>query len=252
MYPHEYVTLSRLEEDYWWYVGLKRLVLSMVRKYAPLNAASKVLDIGCGTGGTLSFFEEQEPGPRFYGVDLSPLAIDLARERCRSTLVRGSVNELPFPAAFFDLAISLDVFYIQGVDDEKALQEAFRVLKPGGSFILNLPAWECLRGEHDLAVHTRHRYRVPELREKLKQAGFQIRRLTYWNAFLFPLIFAARRVLRAAKPHFKIPTSDLKPLPPFLNEGLKSVLELERWMVLNFNLPLGSSVLAVVERPTEK
>ena len=249
MYPHEYATLSRLEDDYWWYVGLKRLVLALVRKYANLNPVSTVLDIGCGTGGTLSFFEKQEPGPQFYGMDLNPLAIDLAKKRCRGKLVRGSANELPFPGALFDLAISLDVFYIQGIDDQKALLETYRVLKPGGSFVLNLPAWECLRGEHDLAVHTRHRYRAPELREKLKRAGFQIRRLTYWNAFLFPLVYAARRILRAAKPRSKTPTSDLKPLPAFLNETLKGMLWLEKSMAVRVDLPFGSSVLAVAEKP---
>lgn len=248
MYPYEYVTLRQHEDNYWWYTGLRKLTSCLLQRYTKLTAGSKVLDIGCGTGGNLECLAQRFHGAELYGIDLHPSAISMTRMRGSKQVFLASANELPFTEENFDAAMSLDVFYTQEVDDRKALSETNRILKMGGVLIINLPAFEFLRGEHDLAVHTRHRYTAGELREKLLSAGFTVRRLSYWNSTLFPIVYAARK-LRFRNQIPEVPRSDLKPLPKFMNEVLKGVLTLERRALLRwFDLPFGSSIFAVAQK----
>ncbi len=103
-----------------------------------------------------------------------------------------STVQLPYADDTFDAVASLDVLYIQGVDDAAALRELYRVLRPGGMLLLNLPAWEALRGAHDRAIRTRHRYHRPEVSRLLQEAGYRPEFLSYWNTALLPLVAAMR------------------------------------------------------------
>ena len=233
-----------LEDSHWWYLALRRLMGSMAGEY--VGSPLRILDAGCGTGGNLRFLSALFPRVEIYGVDQDPLAVALAQTRKSGRVSRASVHPLPFRDGVFDLVLSLDVLYMQGVNDEKALAEFRRVLKEGGILLVNLPAFECLRSAHDRAVQTRHRYTAPELRRKLSARGFIVRRLTYWNAFLFPLIFLARKV-SPLKGVAQAPASDLKALPPALNGVLERLLQMELFLLRRMDLPFGVSVFAVAE-----
>jgi 2-polyprenyl-3-methyl-5-hydroxy-6-metoxy-1,4-benzoquinol methylase len=102
-------------------------------------AGRDVLDVGCNTGyGTIRFAPVAR---RVGGVDVSPLAIEAARERAidgRPEFIQTSGFELPFPAATFDLVTSFQV--LEHVPDATAfLRELARVLRPDGIMILATP-----------------------------------------------------------------------------------------------------------------
>jgi hypothetical protein len=90
-------------------------------------------------------------------------------------------------------------------------------------------------------VHTSERYTAPALREKLEAAGFEVLRLTYWNALLLPLLYAWRRLSPRQG-------SDLARLPPTLNGLLKCTLRIERFLFAAVDLPVGSSLFALARR----
>jgi ubiquinone/menaquinone biosynthesis C-methylase UbiE len=98
----------------------------------PLVTGRTVLEAGCGTGLILDRLAAV--ATRAYGVDLSPGMVQRARERGLNVAV-GSVTELPFPDASFDVVCSFKVL-AHVPDIGRALDELARVTRPGGHLAL--------------------------------------------------------------------------------------------------------------------
>jgi SAM-dependent methyltransferase len=145
---------------------------------------------------------------------------------------------MPFGSAEFDIVVSADVLCHKSVDPTTALSEIRRVLKPGGTIILNMPAFQWMYSTHDIHVHTRERVTAQQLRQWLKAAGFADVSTHYWNSILFPLMALRRKVL--AGPNSP---SDVSAYPWWQDALFFGATEIER--KLPFHLPAGGSVMAV-------
>jgi len=179
-------TRSYYDEFAGWYErerggGYHRMVddleLDLVRRY---GSGKDVLEAGCGTGLLLE--RAASFAGRAVGVDLSAGMLDRARSR-GLRVVQGSVTNLPFPTASFDLAYSVKVLaHVEHI--ERALSELARVVRPGGIVLAEYynarslrylikrikPATPVSESETDEAVFTRYdradqfdRYLPPEL-----------------------------------------------------------------------------------------
>ncbi|MBI2845727.1 MAG: class I SAM-dependent methyltransferase [Chloroflexi bacterium] len=242
MQPEEYERVYALEDSHWWYVGMRDISLSLLDSTnAKAGRGLIVLDAGCGTGGMLPDLAKYG---RVLGCDISPHALALSQKRGETSLCQSSVENLPFAEGSFDLVTSFDVLYhLQVKEDQRALAEYYRILKKGGRLLLRVAAYDWLRGRHDLAIHTRHRYTAPELAKKMAQAGFTLERLTYANTFLFPLAVMKRLGEWITKS--QEPRSDVQPVPRWANRLLAEVLYLEKKWLRRFDLPFGLSVIAM-------
>jgi SAM-dependent methyltransferase len=241
----QYELMFRQEERHWWYLGMRRIAEELLERFFQHDSPRPdVLDAGCGSGGTTAWLGRWG---RVSGIDLEPSALALAQERGLRRLLRGSVERLPFADSRFDLVTCFDVLYHLRVgDDRAALAEIRRVLRPGGLVLVRVPAHNWLRGAHDEAVHTRHRYDRPELVRKLRAAGFLIERASYANCLLFPLAPAKRFIERRSSAG----CTDLWQPPGLLNSLLGGLLGLEAIPVARFGLPWGLSVVAVGRKPS--
>lgn len=245
MEKEQYEILYRMEETHWWYLGMQRIVGSLLQQYLEGDRPLRILDAGCGTGGMVKYLQ------RFgsvMGIDLADEALALCRRRDLPGLVRASVERLPFAGESFDLLTSFDVLYHRAVvNDYLALKEFHRVLGPQGLLLLRVPAYDWLRGAHDVAVHTRHRYSRGELVRKLHAAGFRVRKLTYVNSLLFP-VAALKRLLegtrRSARPDLELPS-------PLVNRALLAALTLESALLPFLSFPWGLSLMAVATKAVE-
>jgi SAM-dependent methyltransferase len=250
--------LTVLEEDkHAWFAGRTRAILKYLdAELGPAMAATprQVLDLGGGAGNMahhLAHYGE------VFSIDnnLRPLAV--ARRRALD-VAQATGNNLPFADHQFDLVALLDT--VEHIPDEfGVLAECRRVLKPGGRLMVTAPAFMSLWSYNDEINAHQRRYTGPELRQKLEICGFRIRRLSYNNFFLCPLI-AAMRLLRPYQPQLASPhvttavdvyQVEMEPIIEPVNTVLHIVGWLEAELLQRMNLPFGASILCVAEKPAE-
>ncbi|MBI5876295.1 MAG: class I SAM-dependent methyltransferase [Chloroflexi bacterium] len=242
MHPDEYEKMFRVEDTHWWFAGKRRLVRVMLEGLSP-QAGRRILDVGCGTGGMFSLLREFG---WLTGADASELATGFAARRGLAALERAALPELPFASGMFDLVTAFDVLYHRRVDDDQAaLIEIARVLKPGGRFIATDSALKFLRGAHDDAVQGARRYTTGEMREKLSAAGFSVRRLSYANMLIFPLAAPWRLLRRRTGDEHG---SDVSAAPGWLNALMGLVYRVEAGLLARTNLPVGMSIIVHAQK----
>ena len=221
----------------WWYRALHARLCDALGL-----AQGRVLDAGCGTGGFLAVLANKRPDISGFGVEWDHDAARRARGKSAAAIARGSVNALPFPDAGFDAAVSADVLCHRAVDPARATAELWRVLRPGGRLVVNLPAYQWLLSAHDRRVQNVRRFTVAAASALLRDAGFRNVCARYWNGLLLPLMAAQRKLLARGDS-----VSDVAAFPPWLDATLHGVTQLERR--LPFPPPAGGSVLAIAEKP---
>jgi len=242
MEAEEYRKLAAVEDAMWYFRALHGHVWRELKAHAPAGPG-RVLDAGCGTGGLIRRLASRRPDWCWTGVDVAPLACQLARERGIPDVQEASVAALPFGDGEFSAVVSADVLYHLD-DDEGALREMARVLRPGGVMVINVPAHAWLWSYHDVAVDGHRRYARKEVTAKLRRAGLTVERVTHWNTLLLPFIAARRKLWPAPKTG-----SDVQLAAPWVEVGLSAVMAVEMGWVRNLgDLPLGSSILAVARR----
>jgi SAM-dependent methyltransferase len=150
---------------------------------AHLQPEQRVLEIGCGTGNLVILIKRLHPRAEVVGIDPDPKALARAqrkagREALSMQLDRGFAEELPYPDASFDRVLSALMFHHLGPEEkERTLDEARRVLKPGGSLHLLDFGGEQVRSDGFIArLHHRSESlrdnfgdRIPTL---MREAGF--------------------------------------------------------------------------------
>jgi len=244
MQPDEYHRLTKIENSHWWYRSLHHLLLNIVQSLS-LPKSSQILDAGCGTGG---FTNELSSLGQVTGLDISPLALGLAKKKYpKIRFIKSSVNKLPFNKNLFDLVTSISVLYHRQVDDSKALREICRVLRPKGYIIIILPAFSWAYSNHDQAVHGKKRYTLSQAINILKKSGFKVTHARYLFSFLFP-IFLIKRIIEKFIPSSKN-ISDLTSPHKLMNSLFYWFCRLE-WLITNrcFKLPFGSSLIIVAQK----
>ena len=245
MSPVEIETMRSVEDDLWWYRALRGHVLNAIQ---PPQPHFTLLDAGCGSGGMLARLRERFPQASLTGMDYVERALELTRQRnLNVALVQGSADALPFGDGEFDVVLSLDVIVLRGIDDATAVGEMHRVLRDGGTLIVNVAAFDFLRGSHDAATNMARRYTKARLRDLLRGAGFRICRLSYWNMSLMPAVAAVRWASRrhAHQPNVR---SDLAPMWPPLNALLSAIAQLELAVSRRVPLPFGTSLFAIAQK----
>jgi ubiquinone/menaquinone biosynthesis C-methylase UbiE len=243
MDPKEYEIMYCAEQSHWWYQGMAAITRSVLELFYTPGSGLAILDAGCGTGGGLLFLSRYGS---VTGLDISAHALGFCAERGCTEVARASVMALPFHKHSFDLVTSFDILYFKDIQDQAALQEAARVLRPEGRLLVRVPAFDWLRGTHDARVSTAHRYTSKELSNKLMKGGFEIEFMSYANMILFPLAllkrFAERWRLAPQQ------DSDIAVNVGIFSGFLKSCLVLESKLIRFWRLPFGLSVVAMAKK----
>jgi len=238
--------MRELEDEYWWFVGRRRMVRDLVRRHMSGRESLRVLDAGCGTGGTLAALEGVG---ELWGCDISTEALGMCRLRGLDRLVQSSVEALDFDDASFDVVISCDVLeHVE--DDAGAMRELARVLRPGGICVLTLPAYKWLWSEHDEALGHLRRYVAGEVRKLVEGAGLGMEKFTGAVALALPMIVLYRMFTRLTRrKRDDAARTSLVLLPGPVNGMLIRLLDLENLLMRRLRLPWGASLVAVARKP---
>ena len=167
----------------------------------PLSAASRVLDVGCGTGELLRRIRANVPDAVLAGLDPVPEMLDVAREKLsgHDDLRVGYADRLPWNAGTFDVVVSCNMFHYIS-EPLTALREMARVLRPTGALVLT--DWcddyfACRICNLYLRLTNRafyKTYRQAECLELLKVAGYEVQSFErYKISWLWGLMTAVAR-----------------------------------------------------------
>ena len=167
----------------------------------PLAAASRVLDVGCGTGELLRRVRANVPDAVLAGLDPVPEMLDVAREKLsgRDDLRVGYADRLPWNAGTFDVVVSCNMFHYIS-EPLTALREMARVLRPTGALVLT--DWcddyiACRICNLYLRLTNRafyKTYRQAECLELLRVAGYEVQSFErYKISWLWGLMTAVAR-----------------------------------------------------------
>jgi SAM-dependent methyltransferase len=245
MKQQEYSTMFEYENNYWWYVGLHRLINSFIERYSKKDYSKKILDAGCGTGKMLQILNQFQNSE---GFDIEEKAIEFSKKRELKNVKIQDINAWQSVENTYDFIISSDVICCEGIlNEEEILSKFHKSLKSGGKLILNLPAFDVLRRNHDIAVYIAKRYKRKQFVDELKKIGFKIDLATYRLPSLFIIILILK--IFEKKSVEKDAVSDLKPIPNFINKLFLINNLIENWFIKKgLRFPFGSSLFIIAEK----
>lgn len=232
--------LTGMEKWHFWFVSRRRMVFRLLSKWQPTDAPC-ILDMGCGSGYMVR--ELNRHGYRAYGADGRREGLIITNSSLPSPgLVHANVQHLPVLTQKVDMVLLLDV--LEHVDDSHVVSEAFRILNPSGVVILTVPALPWLWSHRDDAAGHRRRYTKKTLRAVLKNAGFSVRLVRYYQFFTLPIVVVMRFSARRSP---AICGAEERPNTA-INRMLTSIINLEVFLGQWFEWPIGSSLVAVCEK----
>jgi len=237
---------NEVERFHWWWAGRQELVKNLLTPEQP----KKILDIGCGTGETLTYLKTQFPKTQMQGIDLSPEAVKFTLKRGHKAK-KSAATKLPFKDNTFDAILLLDV--IEHIKDDYAvIKEAKRVLKPGGVIVLTAPALQFIWTSFDENQGHFRRYNRHRLIDIATKNKLKINFLSYFNFVLSPMVIAIRLLtkLPGLKKHgeydsrlnYKIAYNKL------VNTILKTLFITEIKLLKFIHYPIGISVAIKLQK----
>ncbi|HEY1172961.1 MAG TPA: class I SAM-dependent methyltransferase [Verrucomicrobiae bacterium] len=239
---------SNYEEHHWWFRARRVILQRLLAKEVVWRPRMKVLEIGCGPG--LNLYSLYPKDCELYGMEPDADNAGIAGKRGKVPVSVGTVESIAgeLREKRFEVITMFDVLeHIQ--DDAGALKIVMERLVPGGYLVMTVPAYQWMWGQQDMVNLHFRRYTEGQLVVRLREAGFEIQRATYFNSLLFPPIAAVRLLARLFSSKDKPAKSDFEYSTGGLNEVLYHIFKAEAGWLERFAFPCGVSVFAVARRP---
>lgn len=226
------------------------------RRHAIAQIADKVgsgekviMDIGCSSGFLLKDLAVAFPNCSLIGADVvkDPL-LKLAPQLTDIPLIRFDLLQCPLPPQSVDVIVMLNVFEHIG-DDVLAMRQAYDLLKPGGTLVVEVPAGPRLFGPYDVELNHFRRYTSAELAGKLKGVGFDVVEKSHLGFLLFPMFalvklkdkyFPGRSGKAVVRQHASATRNNLL---------MTMMMAIEVRLLGRFSLPFGIRVLMTANKP---
>ncbi len=227
---------------------------AMLGRIGQVSAAPMVIDIGCSSGYLLADLRARLPDATLIGVDLVPSGLRRARMQVPDALLlQADVCSLPIRDACVDVAVSANLLEHVG-DDERALAEIGRVLRPGGRAVIVVPMNPGIYDYYDRLLGHERRYLRGELARKARAGGLSVLDDVHLGAPLYPALWAVKQRNRRRHEHLRGDAlerrvrRDIERTSSSALGRLACRLE-ERLLSAGVKLPFGIRGMTVLERP---
>ncbi len=243
MKKSEYARMAEHEQSYWWHLGRLEIIRTYVKRASRNMPNSAILNVGCGTGGTIDMLEQFG---KVDNVDASDDAIAFVKSLGYRDIAKVDGICLPFKDKTYDIVGAFDV--LEHIEDHKgALSEWRRVLKDDGAIVVTVPAYQWLWSEHDVSLHHRRRYTVKSLMAVAAEADLRPERKSYAISFSLPLVAGFRLASKILGTKSDSETSYV-PVPRPINTFFTTLLKIEAKLHNRISLPAGTSVIAILRK----
>lgn len=152
-----------------------------------------ILEVGCSSGFMLRLIREQFPNAAVMGSDVVQGPLDrLANSLPNVPLFHFDLVNCPLPDNSIDAVVLLNVLeHIE--DDTAAVKQVYRILRPGGIAVIEVPAGPGLYDAYDKALMHYRRYRLSALRGIVKKANFEVVEQSHLGFFLYPAFWLVKQ-----------------------------------------------------------
>ncbi len=159
--------------------------INELKKCLP-NEGATILEVGCSSGYLIKKIKHVFPKAMVMGADIVSEPLQrLAETMAGVPFFRFDLTQCPLPDDCIDAIVILNVLeHIE--DDACALQQMYRILKPGGTLIIEVPSGPNLYDIYDKMMMHYRRYSLSNLCQLVKQSGFNVLKQSHLGFFLFP------------------------------------------------------------------
>jgi SAM-dependent methyltransferase len=180
-------------------VASRRHALDQLARHLP-QADATILEIGCSGGYFLRELAEARPKAELIGADYTLGALDvLGRTLPGIPLLQFDLTQCPLPDASVDAVVLLNVFeHIER--DDTAMAQVFRILRPGGIMVAEVPAGPALYDVYDQQLMHCRRYAMAGFRRLVEQAGFVTIERSHLGFWVYPAFWLTKKLNRLRPP----------------------------------------------------
>lgn len=249
----------RTGDSYWWSCRRRARVLKLLRhtRFASRADACPLLaiDVGCGTGELVNALQRAKfPS---YGCDIDFYALRLTSKKVSSPLINCDSTSLPFVNSCALFVVALDVLEHVKVDRDM-LREVIRVLVPGGTLVLTVPAHQSLWTSRDAVAGHFRRYSKRSLVQIIHDSGLELLHIQATDFFIAPILFILSALERFSLRTPREPSNKVDgfcydkfamSLPTWISSLLYAILAMEDYTLSKIGMSWGSSHMVVARKP---
>ncbi|MCK4966753.1 class I SAM-dependent methyltransferase, partial [bacterium] len=233
---------EKTANKHFWFHGRKSLIYNFMKRFFTKNI--NMLEIGSGVGDVAGYLSKKS-----IDIEIADIYLDvlkMSKEKYGFPCYQLDIEHLPFKEHYDTIGIFDVLEHIN--QEQNVLENIHGALKKDGLLIITVPAFGFLWSYWDTVNKHKRRYTKNMLKKRLENAGFTIERTSYMFFLLSPFTIMSRLLKKNIKEdQDSLFEKELK-IVPILNTLFYYLIKLESYLLKYFNLPFGTSVIAVARK----